>query len=98
MSNSFTKNVGKIWKNKWLILEGLWNRFLGKHRKIVKERLDICKTCRFYDKKGESDPVVFKGLPACGVCGCHLLTLLSCVRGCNCSLEDIGEEPLWTSK
>lgn len=89
-----------IWKNKWKIFEGLYNRLFMKDspeiRKIVKERLAICQSnkCGLYDAKGEGDNVVMKGKPACGGCGCNASIKASCMS-CHCFLADIGQEPLW---
>lgn len=84
----------KIWKSRYKILEGLWARITGKNRTLAEKRISICKGCKYYDKHGKSEMAVIKGEPACGICGCHLLTLVSC-KSCTCSLEDINEKPLW---
>lgn len=67
------KNLLQIWKNKWKILEGLWNNFHKKRfvERIAAERMKMCLECPFIDIKGK-DCAVPGTQPCCSICGCSL--------------------------
>jgi len=87
-----------VWNDKWSILEGFWNSvtiFVSPNkRRTIKTRREVCSVCVHCDKKGERDNAFIKGKPACGICGCNIKILTACLS-CECSLNDIGEEPKW---
>lgn len=63
----------EIWKNKWLILEGVKNTIFKKRyvEKVSKERMDICNACDQLDRIG--DNCLWEGTqPCCSECGCSL--------------------------
>ena len=62
-----------IWKNKWLILEGVIGYYFTKkkHKKIADYREKICKRCPVYDIVG-TNCLVPGTQPCCGSCGCSL--------------------------
>lgn len=63
----------KIWKNKWLIAQGLWNKIFKTDtvERVSKSRMKICKKCDAFDEFG-SKCIVPKTQPCCGLCGCSL--------------------------
>lgn len=65
--------VIRIWKEKGKILEGIKNRIFKNAdvEHIAAERMKICATCSFLDKKG-STCIVPGTQPCCGLCGCSL--------------------------
>lgn len=65
--------IKKIWKNKWLILEGMFNYYFTRKKieKIASYRNDICSTCPLIDLKGDSCEVPGTQ-PCCSDCGCSL--------------------------
>jgi len=65
--------IKKIWKNKWLILEGMFNYYFTRKKieKIASYRNDICSTCPLIDLKGDKCEVPGTH-PCCGDCGCSL--------------------------
>jgi len=65
--------IKKIWKNKWLILEGMFNYYFTRKKieKIASYRNDICSTCPLIDLKGDSCEMPGTQ-PCCGDCGCSL--------------------------
>ena len=65
--------IKKIWKSKWLILEGVFNYYFTrkKIKKIASYRYDICSTCPLIDLKGNKCEVPGTQ-PCCGDCGCSL--------------------------
>ena len=67
------KKIKKIWKNKWLILEGMFNYYFTRKKieKIASYRNDICSTCPLIDLKGDKCEVPGTQ-PCCGDCGCSL--------------------------
>ena len=67
--------------------------------KVAQERKTICQSnkCGHYDKLGEGDKAYIKGKPACGICGCNIKFLINSMES-HCSLQDIGQEPLWKAK
>ncbi len=73
MQTENQNKIQRIWKNKWKILEGIYNSvFLKrKYKKIVNARQAICKTCVHYDTDGK-DCMVPGSQPCCGYCGCSL--------------------------
>lgn len=90
------KKYKKIWKNRKLILNGILNRLFPTPttKEIAEYRLDLCRGCKYYDPKGESEAAILKGEPACSICGCNIF-LLTASMDAICSREDIGETPLW---
>lgn len=68
-------NIIQIWKNKWKILQGLFNRiFKTKNvEAIAAARMKICKGCVDIDHKGDKCMVPGTA-PCCKVCGCSLET------------------------
>jgi ribosomal protein L37E len=88
--------LSTIWKNKTSIIEGIKNNMFKKEHveEVYNHRLDICKSCTFYDPKGQSEKAVFKGSPSCGACGCPLSTKLRSLST-ECGLTEVGETPLW---
>ena len=65
--------IKKIWKNKWLILEGMFNYYFTRKKieKIASYRNDICSTCPLIDLKGDSCEMPGTQ-PCCSDCGCSL--------------------------
>ena len=65
--------IKKIWKNKWLILEGVFNYYFTRKKieKIASYRNDICSTCPLIDLKGDSCEMPGTQ-PCCSDCGCSL--------------------------
>jgi len=65
--------IKKIWKNKWLILEGMFNYYFTRKKieKVATYRNDICSTCPLIDLKGNKCEVPGTQ-PCCGDCGCSL--------------------------
>ena len=65
--------IKKIWKNKWLILEGMFNYYFTRKKieKIASYRYDICSTCPLIDLKGNKCEMPGTQ-PCCGDCGCSL--------------------------
>ena len=65
--------IKKIWKSKWLILEGMFNYYFTRKKieKIASYRNDICSTCPLIDLKGDKCEVPGTQ-PCCGDCGCSL--------------------------
>jgi hypothetical protein len=86
----------KIWQHRGLILEGILNSVIVSQEieDVASSRESICKTCPHYDPKGESEKVFVKGSPACSICGCNI-TFLTHSMHSQCSLHEIGQEPLW---
>lgn len=67
------KKFIEIWKNKRLILQGIWySMFRSKYiEKIAKERMEICESCDQLDKEGTN--CLWEGTqPCCSECGCSL--------------------------
>lgn len=92
-------NFKKIWKNKLLIIKGVWNSWFPTPtiQEIAQYREEICMGCKYYDPKGESENAVLKGNPSCGICGCNIDYLTHSMES-SCSREEIGDIPLWTSE
>ena len=92
------QKIQEIWKNKVLIIQGIWNYFFGsrKTKEVAKNRLQICQSnkCGFYDATGQSEKAFIKGEPACEVCGCHLSFLVASMES-KCSLQELNQDPLW---
>lgn len=61
---------------------------------MYEARLEICKTCPYYDPKGESKKAVISGSASCGACGCPLATKLRSLST-ECGATVLGEEPKW---
>lgn len=65
--------ITKIWKNKWHIIQGVWNSiFRTKYiEKIAADRMEICMHCPDLDLEGKK--CMMPGTaPCCGKCGCSL--------------------------
>lgn len=73
MKTDAINKIKKIWKNKWNILEGIYNSYFlkRKYNKIVKMRDNICRGCEHYDTAG-TNCMVPGTQPCCGYCGCSL--------------------------
>ena len=67
------QKIKRIWKSKWLILEGMFNYYFTRKKieKIASYRNDICSTCPLIDLKGDSCEVPGTQ-PCCSDCGCSL--------------------------
>lgn len=67
--------IKMVWKNKWKILEGIWNTWFPNAyvERVAAERNKICFACVWYDKRGEAAACFVKGSPCCGACGCDLV-------------------------
>ena len=67
------KKIKNIWKNKRLILEGMFNYYFTRKKieKIASYRYDICSTCPLIDLKGDKCEVPGTQ-PCCSSCGCSL--------------------------
>jgi hypothetical protein len=65
--------LGKIWKNRKQIMEGVKNAIIRDEfvEKIAEERLSICKICPRKDDEGTSC-IVPGTQPCCNLCGCSL--------------------------
>jgi hypothetical protein len=67
------QKVKRIWKNKWLILEGMFNYYFTrkKIKRVAYWRNEICKACPLIDLEGSKCEVPGTH-PCCGDCGCSL--------------------------
>jgi hypothetical protein len=67
------KKIKKIWENKWLILEGMFNYYFTrkKIKRVAYWRNEICKGCPLIDLEGSKCEVPGTQ-PCCGDCGCSL--------------------------
>lgn len=65
--------IKRIWKNKWLILEGMFNYYFTrkKIKRVAMWRMEICESCPLIDIKGSKCEVPGTQ-PCCGDCGCSL--------------------------
>jgi hypothetical protein len=65
--------IKKIWKNKWLIFEGMFNYYFTrkKIKRVAMWRMEICESCPLIDIKGSKCEVPGTQ-PCCGDCGCSL--------------------------
>lgn len=65
--------IKKIWENKFLIIQGLFNKIFKRDRveKIYKKRFKICSSCDLIDHTGTKCAVTGTQ-PCCGECGCSL--------------------------
>lgn len=65
------QKIKTIWKNKWLILEGVIGYYFTKkkHKKIADYRMTICRNCPLFDIAG-TKCLVPGTQPCCGSCGC----------------------------
>lgn len=92
------KSLGKVWKNRKQIWEGILNFLIRNPRieRIARERDKICKTntCGLYDPKGQKEICYVKGSPCCGGCGCKLSWKQRSLSS-TCGLKDVGKYPLW---
>lgn len=65
--------LGKIWKNRKQIMEGLKNSIIRDAfvEKVAAERREVCNVCPRKDDEGKS--CVMPGTqPCCNLCGCSL--------------------------
>lgn len=76
------------------VIIGIWNHLTGRNKRLSEKRIEICKACDYYDKNGESELAVFKGTPACSLCGCTLLFKTK-IPSEQCSLQELNQEPKW---
>lgn len=85
MKTEKPNKIQKLWRDKWKIVEGIYNYLFlkRKYKKIVKRREAICKTCIDYNESG--DKCFMPGTqPCCGVCGCSLKFLQNSLSsGCE---------------
>lgn len=93
------EKFSKVWKNRKAIGQGVFNAYLSWNEDVKKEaqrRLEICQSnqCGYWDSTGQADELVMKGEPGCKACGCRGSLKVNCMT-CNCSLLDMGKEPLW---
>lgn len=67
------QKIKRIWKSKWLILEGVFNYYFTRKKiaRIASYRHDICDTCPLIDLKGDKCEVSGTQ-PCCSSCGCSL--------------------------
>jgi len=67
------QKIRKIWKSKWLILEGVFNYYFTRKKieRIASYRSDICTTCPLIDLVGTKCEIPGTQ-PCCGDCGCSL--------------------------
>ena len=67
------KKIKKIWKSKWLILEGMFNYYFTRRKieRIAYWRNEICKACPLFDAEGSKCEMPGTQ-PCCGDCGCSL--------------------------
>lgn len=65
--------IKNIWKNKWLILEGIFNYYFTrkKIKRVAMWRIEICESCPLIDIKGSKCEMPGTQ-PCCGDCGCSL--------------------------
>lgn len=97
-------NFQELWRRKWDILEGYFNRHLNfwdrlRINRIKNKRLFICRQneCGLYDPDGSSENAFVRGVESCGGCGCVLEEKTSCL-GCSCYLAEINKVPKWTAE
>lgn len=94
-------DIKKIWKNKFKIIEGFWNKtFPNKYvKRIADKRRNLCTSniCGFYDELGEKPNVYLKGKPACSGCGCEREAKIHSLSSW-CYLKDLGLTPLWDAE
>lgn len=92
------EKLKKIWKNKFKIIEGVWNSWFPSAyvKNVAGRRLKICKTnlCGFYEPVGASESCVVKGKGCCGGCGCNITYKTSSLSS-YCYLKDMNIDPLW---
>lgn len=91
--------IKKIWKHKWEILKAIWTLKFSKDKTVrltIATRRSICMSnaCQKLDRYGTATDTIWKGKPACGVCGCNVLLKASYLPG-ECALKEVDQEPLW---
>lgn len=90
-----------VWKNKWKILEGIWNTWFPSRyiKNVAEKRSMICQAniCGLYDKFGTAEATYVKGKPACGGCGCNEKYKVHSLSS-HCYLKDLGLTPLWEAE
>jgi hypothetical protein len=66
-------SIKRIWNNKWLILEGIFNYYFTRKKieRVAMWRSEICSSCPLIDLKGNKCEVPGTQ-PCCGDCGCSL--------------------------
>ena len=93
-----SEKIKKLYKDRHKIVEGISNLvFLKKEvNRIAAQRDSICQSnvCGQYDKDGSSEKAFIKGSAACAICGCNIRLLTHSLHS-ECSLHEIGQEPLW---
>jgi hypothetical protein len=89
------KKIKKIWIERRLIFQGLWNNMFKKAyiEKIALERLEVCYDCELIDKVG-TKCLIPGTAPCCGECGCKL-SFKSRSLSSECPHPD---GPLWKAK
>lgn len=84
--------LGKIWKYRKQITEGIANTIIKKQfvETVAEYRKDICDKCE--ENNGEC---LIPGTgPCCGACGCVLKYKIRSMSSA-CGLVQIGKEPKW---
>ena len=80
------------------IIKGIWNSIFGttEIKSVAQYRQEICQSnkCGHYDRFGLSENAVLRGEPSCDICGCNIKFKTSVMEE-ECTLSEIGEEPLW---
>lgn len=84
--------LGKIWKYRKEILDGVANTVVKKAfvETVYAHRLEICKECEEWD----GDCLVPGSGPCCGACGCSGKFKLRSMSSV-CGLAQKGKEPKW---
>lgn len=87
------------WENRNEIAEGFYNTYLSLDKEMEQEaqrRIQICEsnTCGYYDKEGKPETSAIPGEPACSICHCNINLMCHSMMK-TCSLEKIGQTPLW---
>lgn len=90
-----------IWKNKFKILEGIWNNWFPNNyvEKVAERRLKICRSnlCGYYDEYGTFEAAFVKNSESCGSCGCKLSYAVRSLSK-ECGLTEKGLPPLWDAE
>lgn len=89
------------WENKDDIGEGFYNKYLSLDKEmkaVAEERKSVCESniCKHYDQEGKAETSAIPGKPACDICHCNI-DLMCHAMFKTCSLERLGELPLWTA-
>lgn len=99
-------NVKKLkiaWKNKWKILEGIWNNWFPNVYldRVATRRAEICRSniCGYYDPKGVSEDCFLKGKSCCSSCGCSLQwKLYSLSSECGIKTKEPDSDLFWKAE